>query len=148
MTSREQTFRVFRCPHCGYTGYRIVRSEDEDSTCNLCTKTISHSPEMRYVDNVEDARQAMQKIVFSSQKQSKPKSRHGLGVKRRVLNMVSDLSDLNRGRGVSRRRVLQECREANIDLDKAQRFLNQLQEEGLIIEAEGHLAVVQEDVPW
>ena len=146
MTSREQTFRVFRCPHCGYTGYRQVSDQEDDSKCNLCSKTVSHTSEMRYVTSSEDARKAMQEIVFSSQKHDAPKSRHGLGVKRRVLYMVSDLSDLNRGRGVSRRRILEECREVNIDLDKAKRFLNQLQEECQIIEVENKLIVVQEDV--
>ena len=145
MTSREQTFRVFRCPHCGYTGFRQVSDQEDDSTCNLCSKTVSHTSEMRYVTSSEDARKAMQEIVFSSQMHDPPKSRHGLGVKRRVLYMVSDLSDLNRGRGVSRRRVLDECQEANIDLDKAKRFLSQLQEECQIIVVEDRLIVVQEE---
>jgi len=146
MTSREQTLRVFRCPHCGYTGFRQVSNQEADSKCNLCSKTVSHNSEMRYVSSSEDARKAMKDLVFSSQQHDKPKSRHGLGVKRRVLYMVSDLSDLNRGRGVSRRRVLDECQEANIDLDRAKRFLNQLQEEGQIIAVEDRLIVVPEEL--
>ena len=144
MTSREQTFRVFKCPHCGYTGYRQVSSQEDDSRCNLCSKTISHSSEMRYVTSVDDARKAMQEIVYSSPKPVLTKTRHGLGVKKRVLYMVSDLSDLNHGRGVSRRRVLDECKDVDIDLDKAKRFLNQLQEEGLIIAIDDKLQVVPE----
>jgi hypothetical protein len=58
--------------------------------------------------------------------------------------MVSDLSDLNDGRGVSRRRVFDECKEADIDLEKAEHFLNQLQEEGLVIEIDDRLQVVPE----
>lgn len=143
MTSREQTFRVFRCPHCGYTGYKPVSNQEDDSRCNLCSKTISPTPEMVYVTSAEDARKAMQEIVFKSQKPAMTKSRHGLGVKKRVLNMVSDLSDLNQEKGVSRRRVLEECREVNIDLDKAKRFLTQLEEEGQIILVEDKLTVVQ-----
>ncbi len=144
MTSRAQTFRVFRCPHCGYTGFRQVSDQDADSKCNLCSKTVSHTSEMRYVTSSEDARKAMKDLVFSSQQHDKPKSRHGLGVKRRVLYMVSDLSELNNGRGVSRRRVLDECQEVDIDLDKAKRFLYQLQEEGQIIEIDDQLQVVPE----
>ena len=144
MTSREQTLRVFRCPHCGYTGYRQVRNQEDDSKCNLCSKTVSHTSEMRYVTSADDARKAMQDIVFSSPKPAMTKSRHGLGGKKRVLNMVSDLSDLNNGRGVSRRRVLDECLEVDIDLDKAKRFLNQLQEESLIIQIDDKLTVVPE----
>ncbi len=144
MTSREQTFRVFRCPHCGYTGYRQVNNHEDDSKCNLCSKTVSHTSEMRYVTSSEDARKAMQDLVFSSPKQAMTKSRHGLGVKKRILYMVSDLSELNNGRGVSRRRVLDECQEVDIDLDKAKRFLYQLQEEGQIIEIDNQLQVVPE----
>ncbi len=144
MTSREQTFRVFRCPHCGYTGYRQVTNQEDDSKCNLCSKTVSHNSEMQYVTSSEDARKAMQDIVFSSPKQAVTKSRHGLGVKKRILYMVSDLSELNNGRGVSRRRVLDECQEVDIDLDKAKRFLYQLQEEGQIIAIDDQLQVVPE----
>ncbi len=144
MTSREQTLRVFRCPHCGYTGYRQVRNPKDESKCNLCSKTVSPTPEMSYVTSVEDARKAMQEIVFSSPKPAMTKSRHGLGVKKRILYMVSDLSALNDGRGVSRSRVLEECREVDIDLDKAKRFLNQLQEESLIIQIDDKLTVVPE----
>ena len=144
MTSREQTFRVFRCPHCGYTGFRQVSSQKDDSKCNLCSKIISPTAEMRHVTSVEDARKAMQEIVFSSQTRTMTKSRHGIGVKKRVFNMVSDLSDLNDGRGVSRRRVLEECQDVDIDLDKAKRFLYELQEEGLIIEINDKLTIVPE----
>ena len=138
MSSREQTFRVFQCPHCGYTGYRIVHSEDEDSICNLCSKTITPTPETKHVSSLEDAKYAIQSIVLK-RTTPKTKSRHGLGVKRRVMNMVSDLSDLNRGRGVSRKRVLQECKGADIDLEKADRFLGQLEEEGHVINIDGQL---------
>lgn len=144
MVSREQTFRVFKCPHCGYTGFRQVNSQEDDSRCNLCSKTIAHTSEMRYVTNADDARKAIQEIVFSSQTRTLTKSRHGIGVKKRILYMISDLSDLNHGRGVSKGRVLEECQEVDIDLDKAERFLNQLQEEGQIIEIDDQLTVVQE----
>ncbi|TFG94658.1 hypothetical protein E4H12_14785 [Candidatus Thorarchaeota archaeon] len=142
MTSREQTFRVFRCPHCGYTGYRQVSNPEDDSKCNLCSKTISHTSDMRYVTSSEDARKAMQEIIFSSHTRAPTKTRHGLGVKKRLFYMVSDLSDLNNGRGVSRSRVLEECQEVDIEIDKAERFLNQLQEEGQIIEIDDKLTVM------
>jgi len=100
---------------------------------------------MRYVTSSEDARRAMQEIVFSSKKPTISKPRHGIGVKKRVFYMVSDLSDLNHDKGVNRRRVLEECQELGIDLDKAKRFLGQLQDEGLIIEIGGQLNVVPEE---
>ncbi|MHA2043329.1 MAG: hypothetical protein ACXAEN_26400 [Candidatus Thorarchaeota archaeon] len=140
MSSKKQTFRVFRCPHCSYTGYRLVLHDDGNSKCNLCSKTISPSSEMSHVNNVDDALAAVQKLVMRSPQSPMSKARHGLGVRRRVLNIVSDLSDLNRGRGVSRERVLEECSGAKIDLDKAEKFLNQLEDEGLITEMDGQLA--------
>ncbi|MHA1135887.1 MAG: hypothetical protein ACTSSE_05315 [Candidatus Thorarchaeota archaeon] len=139
------TLRVFKCPHCGYTGFRQVSSQEDDSRCNLCSKIVSHTSEMRYVTSSEDARRAMQEIVFSSKKPTISKPRHGIGVKKRVFYMVSDLSDLNHDKGVNRRRVLEECQELGIDLDKAKRFLGQLQDEGLIIEIGGQLNVVPEE---
>ena len=144
MTSRGQTFRVYRCPHCGYTGFRQVSSQEDDSKCNLCSKIVSPTSEMRYVTSSDDARRAMQEIVFNSQKHTTTKPRHGLGVKKRVLYMVSDLSELNDGRGVRRGRVLEECKEVEIDLDKARRFLSQLLDEGQIVEIDGQLKVTQE----
>jgi hypothetical protein len=100
---------------------------------------------MKYVTSVDEARQAMSRIVFERQKRDTSKPRHGLGVKKRVFYMVSDLSDLNRGRGVSRGRILQECREVDIDLDKAQRFLAQLEDEGKIKRIDDLFVAIQED---
>ena len=144
MTSREQMYRVFKCPHCGYTGYTTVHSEDEDSKCNLCSRMIEHNPDWQYVDSVEGALLAIQRIVWRKQATHRSKSRHGLGVKKRVLNIVSDLSDLNRGEGVSRKRALQECEEAGIEIHNAGRFLVQLEEEGLIVNEDGILKAVEE----
>lgn len=145
MSSEEKTYRVFTCPRCNYTGYKLVLSQDDDSTCNLCSMTIRHSPDMKYAHSVDEALDTMQRIVTKAQLRSKPKSRYGLGVKRRVLNIVSDLSDLNQGKGVNLWRVLQECEEANIDIERAKKFLNQLEEEGLIIDVDGRLAAVESD---
>jgi len=100
---------------------------------------------MKYAHSVDEALDTMQRIVTKAQLRSKPKSRYGLGVKRRVLNIVSDLSDLNQGKGVNLWRVLQECEEANIDIERAKKFLNQLEEEGLIIDVDGRLAAVESD---
>ena len=147
MSTKERMFRVYKCPFCGYAGYKEVGSPQEDSVCNLCSKTISPSSDMSYVRNADEARKAIQRVVFRSQmkQESKPKPRHGLGVKKRILYMVSDLSELNRGRGVSRGRILDECRDVDIDLDKAERFLYQLEEEGRIIVVDDKLMIVPED---
>ena len=145
MTSREQMYRVFKCPHCGYTGYATVHSEDEDSKCNLCSKRINHSPDWLYVDSVEGALLAIQRIVWRKPTMHSSKSRHGLGVKKRVLNIVSDLNESNLGKGVSRDRVLQECEDAGIETDKAVRFLDQLEEEELVVSIDGILKTVEEE---
>ncbi|MFW9974647.1 MAG: hypothetical protein ACFFDQ_05245 [Candidatus Thorarchaeota archaeon] len=145
MSAEGKIYRVFTCPRCHYTGYKQVLTQDDESTCNLCSMTIQHSPEMKYTHSVDEALDAMQRIVTKSRLKSKPKSRYGLGVKRRVLNIVSDLSDLNQGKGVTLWRVLQECEEASIDIERAKRFLNQLEEEGLIIDVDGRLTAVECD---
>lgn len=138
-------FRVFTCPNCNYTGYKEVSNKNEESTCNLCSKIITHVPEMEYFDTEEKALLMMRRMQRKSPPKWKPKPRYGLGAKRRVLNIVSDLNSLNRGKGVNVGRVLQECKDANIDLDKARKFLFQLEDEGLIIETEGKLSIVECD---
>jgi len=106
---------------------------------------ILNSPDVMYASSVDEALNVMQRMATKSQLKSKPKSRYGLGVKKRVLNIVSDLSELNRGRGVTLWRVLQECEEANIDIERTKKFLNQLEEEGLIIDVDGTLVVAESD---
>ncbi len=138
-------YRVFTCPSCNYTGYKEVSSADEESTCNLCSTTITHSPVMEYVNTADEALRAMRRMQIKSPPRPRPSARYGLGVKRRVLNIVSDLSDLNRGKGVNVGRVIQECKDAKIDLDKARKFLFQLEEEGLIIDMDGQLAPIESD---
>jgi len=145
VSSEGKTYRVFTCPRCNYTGYKLVHNQDDESTCNLCSTTIRHSPDMKYASSVDEALNAMQRMVAKSHLKSRPKTRYGLGVKKRVLNIVSDLSELNRRSGVSLWRVLQECEEASIDIERAKRFLNQLEEEGLIINNDGELLVAESD---
>lgn len=148
MPPKEQLFRIFKCPHCGYTGYRQVTNQEDESICNLCSKTITNTPDMIYVMSADEARKTIQKSFFRSEDRKRPQSRYGLGVKRRLLNIVADLSDLNRGRGVSRRRVLEECQDADIDLEKAKQYLSQLEEEGRIYVVDDMLSVIQEDAFW
>jgi len=146
VTSAKQTLRVYRCPHCGYTGYRPVHGKEEDSACNLCSGTVSPKPSMKYVRTVKDATRAVQQMLLKQRStEVSTKSRHGLGVRRRVFNVISDLSDLNRGRGVSRKSVMEECREAQMDLDKVRRFIRQLVEAGHVNETDGVLIPVEED---
>lgn len=145
MSLEEKSYRVFTCPRCNYTGYKLVLNKEDESTCNLCSMLILNSPDVMYASSVDEALNVMQRMATKSQLKSKPKSRYGLGVKKRVLNIISDLSELNRGRGVTLWRVLQECEEASIDIERAKKFLNQLEEEGLIIDVDGTLAVAESD---
>ncbi len=146
MSSEQMMYRIFTCPRCNYTGYRQVSEKEEDSTCNLCSTLISHTSQMEYVRNVDEAIRVIQRIVLRSQTRTKPKSRLGIGVKKRILYMVSDLSNINHGGGVSLERLLQECTDADIDLGKAQRFLKQLEEEGLIMDIDGQLVSLENKV--
>lgn len=71
----------------------------------------------------------------------KPGVKRGLGVKKRVFNIVLSLVETNRGRPVSREQIMQECNDAKIADDKAQSFLEQLEDEGLVI-SDGSLITV------
>jgi hypothetical protein len=71
----------------------------------------------------------------------KPGVKRGLGVKRRVYNIVLSLVETNRGRPVTREQVMQECDDAKIANEKANSFLSQLEDEGLLISDEGLLTV-------
>jgi hypothetical protein len=60
-------------------------------------------------------------------------SSRGLGLKRRVYNIVESLIELNRGRPVTIENVMRECSEADIDLGRAMKFLDSLESEGMIL---------------
>lgn len=128
-------FRIYRCAKCRNIGYLVVENEEETSHCSLCHAVVIHEAGMVYAATIQEAQAGVRELVIESQ-MSKVKaagSSRGLGLKRRVYNIVESLVDLNRGRPVSIENVMRECSEANIDLGRAMRFLDSLESEGMIL---------------
>jgi DNA-directed RNA polymerase subunit M/transcription elongation factor TFIIS len=140
MSETRGMIRVYRCSRCNNIGYSRVSSQSDNCTCSLCSATISHSPSAVYVETPEQAQQQMKHMVMRSAF-DKPGVKRGLGVKKRVFNIVLSLVETNRGRPVSREQVMQECNDAKIACEKARSFLDQLEEEGLIL-TDGSLLTV------
>lgn len=132
MRDSRGMIRIYRCARCHNVGYSRVRSQSDDSMCSLCSATISHSPSAIYVETLEEAQKRMKAIVLRSSVE-KPGPKRGLGVKKRVFNILLSLVETNRGRPVSTDEVIQECTDARIDSEKAANFLQQLEDEGLVI---------------
>lgn len=133
--SRERgMFRVYKCARCNNIGYVPLEWENEPSNCTLCGAVIVHEPGTVYAVTVQEAQESVRELVVESQlsKTRKGGLGRGLGLKRRVYNIVEALIDLNRGRPVTIENVMRECSEANIDIGRALKFLDTLESEGLI----------------
>ena len=127
-------FRVYRCGVCKNIGYAHIEAEDETSRCSFCQAIILHEIGTVYAVTIQEAQSSVREFTIESQisKVKQGGNGRGLGVKKRVLNIVESLIDMNRGRAVSIENVMRECSEAGIDLDHATKFLNTLESEGAI----------------
>ena len=124
-------FRVYRCHECGNVGFDRVADKETDSLCSLCSTAISHRPEMIYVSTVEEARRRAGVLATMAQASASRVSM-GLGLKRRVFDIVESLVSMNRGRPVTLEQVLTECADAHIARERAMHFLDVLRDEELI----------------
>jgi hypothetical protein len=124
-------FRVYRCHECGNVGFDRVADKGTDSHCSLCSTVIPHRPEMIYVSTVEEARRRAG-VLATMAKPSTSKGAMGLGLKRRVFDIVESLVSMNRGRPVTLEQVLSECADAGIARERAMHFLDVLRDEELI----------------
>jgi len=95
---------------------------------------ILHEPGTVYAVTVQEAQACVKELVIESQisKTRQGGNGRGLGVKRRVFNIVESLIDMNRGRAVTLEDVMKECNEAGIEIDRAMKFLDTLESEGAI----------------
>ena len=127
-------FRVYRCNHCRNIGYSHVETEDEASRCSLCQGIILHEAGTLYAVTVQEAQSCVRELVIESQisKVKQGGNGRGIGIKRRVFNIIESLIDMNRGRAVSIENVMRECSEAGIDLGRAMKFMDTLESEGAI----------------
>jgi hypothetical protein len=127
-------FRVYRCSVCKNIGYAHVETEDEASRCSLCQTIILHETGIVYAVTIQEAQSSVRELVIESQisKVKQGGNSRGIGVKRRVFNIIESLIDMNRGRAVSIENVMRECSEAGIDLGRALKFMDTLESEGAI----------------
>jgi hypothetical protein len=127
-------FRVYRCSVCKNIGYAHVETEDEASRCSLCQTIILHETGIVYAVTIQEAQSSVHELVIESQisKVKQGGNSRGIGVKRRVFNIIESLIDMNRGRAVSIENVMRECSEAGIDLGRALKFMDTLESEGAI----------------
>ena len=127
-------FRIYRCSVCKNIGYAQLENEDETSRCSLCQTIILHESGTIYATTLQEAQASVRELVIESQMSNAKQEGggRGLGVKRRVFNIVESLIDMNRGRAVTLENVMKECNEAGIDLGRAMKFLDTLESEGAV----------------
>ncbi len=135
-------FRIYQCSKCRNTGYVHVENEDAESRCSLCNGLILNEKGMLYAATIDEAKELMADLILSTQLKAKETgSRRGIGLKKRVYNIIEALIEINRGRPASIDQVLRECSEAGIDIERANHFVHQLKNEGLVAEVGGGLTI-------
>jgi len=127
----EDKFRVYRCHECGNVGFDGITDKGTDSHCSLCSAVISDRPGIIYVSSDKEARRHAG-ILATMAQTSTSKVSMGLGLRRRVLDIVESLVNMNRLKPVLLEQVLTECADAGIPRERAMHFLNTLQDENLI----------------
>ncbi|TFG28961.1 hypothetical protein EU528_10425 [Candidatus Thorarchaeota archaeon] len=135
MSKDRGMFRIYRCARCNNIGYSQVESEEETSNCSLCQTLVLHEKGMTYAVTRQEAMATVREFALEGQlarASEKSNASRGVGVKRRVFNIVESLIDLRRGKPASIEEVMRECSEAGIDLGRAMKFLDTLENEGLI----------------
>lgn len=135
-------FRIYQCSRCKNIGFVPVENEEAEAHCSLCKGMILHERGTLYAATIDEAREIMTDLAVSSRLESKKGgSTRGIGLKKRVLNIVEAIVEINRGRPASLEQVMRECSEAGIDLGRASHFVNQLKSEGLLSEIAGGLMI-------
>jgi len=140
-------FRIYHCSKCKNIGYSQVESEEDTSRCGLCQALILHETGTVYAVTRQEAQTLVRDLALESQMSRasvRGSTGRGLGVKKRVYNIVEALIDLRRGRPASIEEVMRECSEAGIDLGRAMKFLDTLESEGLIVNDGVHIMLTRE----
>ena len=135
LVNRERgMFRVYKCGVCKNIGYAPLEVETDASRCSLCQSIILHDNGTVYAVTIQEAQACVRELVIESHvsKVKQGGNRRGIGVKKRVYNIVESLIDMNRGRAVAIEKVMRECSEAGIDIGRAMKFLDTLESEGAI----------------
>lgn len=136
MNQDRGMFRVYHCSRCNNIGYSRVEREEELSVCSLCQAPIIHEKGTIYAVTRQEAQSLVHDLVLEKQhahNRAKRADIRGLGIKKRVYNIVEALVDLKRGKPVSIEEIMRECSEAGIELGRAMKFLDTLESEGMIV---------------
>jgi len=123
-----------------------VESEEDASSCGLCQALILHETGTVYAVTRQEAQTLVRDLALESQMSKTTmmgNAGRGLGVKKRVYNIIEALIDLRRGKPASIEEVMRECSEAGIDLGRAMKFLDTLESEGLIVNDGVHVMVTK-----
>jgi hypothetical protein len=139
-------FRVYRCSRCNNIGYSRVETEDEASTCGLCQALILHEKGTVYAVTKSEALSLVRDLALEAhhiRSRARGATVRGLGVKKRVYNIIEALIDLKRGKPVSIEEVMRECSEAGIELGRAMKFIDALESEGFIINDGVHIIIIE-----
>jgi len=127
-------FRIYKCTSCGAIAYIRGENEQETSTCGLCRGPILDEPRILYSATINQAEDFVAEMVLHDVLERKAStSTSGLGVRRRVLNIVECLVELNKGRPVNIDSVLNECVGAKIKTERGLHFLDVLEDQGLVV---------------
>lgn len=135
-------FRIYRCSYCKYIGYAEVESTESDHKCALCGKTLHPNEENLYAARRDEARRLATQHATKFSRYDRLPARRGLGVKKRVLNIVAALIEMNRGQPISRSDILAECSRADISENRAEHFLSQLAREDILQVVSGDRIVI------
>ncbi len=143
-------FRVYHCAKCNNIGYSQVESEEDLTRCGLCHAPILHETGTVYAVTKHEAQTLVRELALeshTSRAASKRSPPRGLGVKRRVYNIIEALVDIKRGKPTSLEEVMRECSEAGIELRRAMKFLETLESEGLIVNDGANITITREVWP-
>ena len=145
--STTDKFRIYQCRRCKNTGFAPVLSEDDEARCSLCNGLILHESGSLYASTIDEAKEILTELLLRSRLDvKKVGSSRGLGLKRRVLNIVESIIEVNRGHPAKWHQVMSECSDAGIDADRASHFVDVLKREGALTEQGGGLVMNGEGV--
>ncbi|RDE12445.1 MAG: hypothetical protein C4K48_09945 [Candidatus Thorarchaeota archaeon] len=140
-------FRIYHCARCNNIGYSQVEREEDLSRCGLCGSLVLHETGSVYAATTQEAKTLARELALESHSStavSEGSPPRGLGVKRRVYNIIEAQVDLKRGKPTSLEEVMRECSEAGIELGRAMKFLETLESEGLIVNDGANITVTRE----
>ena len=129
---------VYECQECGNIGRKRIEGKHESLKCSLCQANLVNNEGIAHKNTEDEARDHLR--VLANRKRMRRKSsvsRTGLGVRKRLINIIDSLVQLNKGRGVTEDEIMRECMDAGIDQERATEFLNSLLNDRVAINHDG-----------